>query len=212
MPYLAINNMASKKETKLDGVVFNPFSNNLIFKRPLVEKIETVEKARREGKKAKTVQMTEQQYVIFERIQFEHVFFPTKMYEGGQEFIDRLSDEKEQYIDELYEESYQQKRMYPYLDEDFSVMVMQISDDLTVVSVDFPTRDFVPGCAQRAYLAWNKADNAGRYFTTDLTREKTIELIEIGADHSRISHGEAPVEGAELQTIIDLISDGEKLN
>ena len=24
--------MASKKETKLDGVVFNPFSNNLIFK------------------------------------------------------------------------------------------------------------------------------------------------------------------------------------
>ena len=38
--------------------------------------------------------MTEQQYVIFERIQFEHVFFPTKMYEGGQEFIDRLSDEK----------------------------------------------------------------------------------------------------------------------
>ena len=130
----------------------------------------------------------------------------------GQEFIDRLSDEKEQYIDELYEESYQQKRMYPYLDEDFSVMVMQISDDLTVVSVDFPTRDFAPGCAQRAYLAWNKADNAGRYFTTDLTREKTIELIEIGADHSRISHGEAPVEGAELQTIIDLISDGEKLN
>ena len=98
------------------------------------------------------------------------------------------------------------------LDEDFSVMVMQISDDLTVVSVDFPTRDFAPGCAQRAYLAWNKADNAGRYFTTDLTREKTIELIEIGADHSRISHGEAPVEGAELQTIIDLISDGEKLN
>ena len=50
------------------------------------------------------------------------------MFEGGKEFMDRLADEKEKLIDELYEEAYQQKRMYPYMEEDFSVMSMQISD------------------------------------------------------------------------------------
>lgn len=216
MPYLAINNMASKKETKLDGIAFNPFTNNLIFKRPLVEKIEKVEKARREGKttasptKGKTVQMTAQQYVIFERLQFEHMFLPTKMFAEGKEFMTKLADNKEQFIDELYEESYQQKRMYPYMEEDFSVMSMQISDELNVTRVDFPTRDMAPACAVRAYLVWDESKDNGRYFTIDLTKEKGTELIEITAEHMRISHGEAPVEGAELQTVLDLVNGDDQ--
>ena len=114
MPFLAVINMVANKESKLDGIAFNPFTHNLIFKRPLVEKIEAVEKARKEGHptsptKGKTVQMTAEQYVIFERIQYEHIFLPTQMFEGGKEFMDRLADEKEKLIDELYEEAYQQR-------------------------------------------------------------------------------------------------------
>ena len=95
MPFLAVNNMVANKESKLDGIAFNPFTHNLIFKKPLVEKIEAVEKARREGHptsptKGKTVQMTAEQYVIFERMQYEHIFLPTKMFEGGKEFMDRI--------------------------------------------------------------------------------------------------------------------------
>ena len=104
MPFLAVNNMVANKESKIDGIAFNPFTHNLIFKKPLVEKIEAVEKARREGHptsptKGKTVQMTAEQYVIFERMQYEHIFLPTKMFEGGKEFMDRLADEKEKLID-----------------------------------------------------------------------------------------------------------------
>ena len=198
--------MASKKETKLDGVVFNPFSNNLIFKRPLVEKIETVEKARREGKKAKTVQMTEQQYVIFERIQFEHVFFPTKMYEGGQEFIDRLSDEKEQYIDELYEESYQQKRLYPYLSEEFSVMAMDISEKLLMIRIDMPNRDLGEASCYRIYLAWNSVDRKGRFFTIEKGASGSV-LGEITSDWKHANYGAAPVEGAEISRLLELMEN-----
>ena len=104
MPFLAVNNMVANKESKIDGIAFNPFTHNLIFKKPLVEKIEAVEKARREGHptsptKGKTVQMTAEQYVIFERMQYEHIFLPAKMFEGGKEFMDRLADEKEKLID-----------------------------------------------------------------------------------------------------------------
>ncbi len=210
MPFLAVNNMVANKESKLDGIAFNPFTHNLIFKKPLVEKIEAVEKARREGHptsptKGKTVQMTAEQYVIFERMQYEHIFLPAKMFEGGKEFMDRLADEKEKLIDELYEEAYQQKRMYPYMEEDFSVMAMQISDTLNVTRVDFPTRDMAPNCAIRAYLVWDDAASQGRYFVIDAKGDKTTELAEITEDYKRLGYGAAPVEGAELQTVLDLV-------
>ena len=149
--------------------------------------------------------MTAEQYVIFERIQYEHIFLPTQMFEGGKEFMDRLADEKEKLIDELYEEAYQQKRMYPYMEEDFSVMSMQISDALNVTRVDFPTRDMAPNCAIRAYLVWDAAASQGRYFAIDAKDDKTTELVEITADHKRLGYGAAPVEGAELQAILDLV-------
>ena len=44
-------------------------------------------------------------------------------------------------MDQFFEECYQQKRMYPYLPEDFSVMVMDLSDSLLIVRVDLPVRD-----------------------------------------------------------------------
>ena len=40
MPFLAVNNMVANKESKINGIAFNPFTHNLIFKKPLVEKIE----------------------------------------------------------------------------------------------------------------------------------------------------------------------------
>ena len=96
--------------------------------------------------------MTAEQYVIFERMQYEHIFLPAKMFEGGKEFMDRLADEKEKLIDELYEEAYQQKLMYPYMEEDFSVMSMQISDTLNVTRVDFPTRDMAVFITSNAFV------------------------------------------------------------
>ena len=88
MPFLAVNNMVANKESKLDGIAFNPFTHNLIFKKPLVEKIEQWKRPEERTSyitdKGKTVQMTAEQYVIFERMQYEHIFLPAKMFEGGK--------------------------------------------------------------------------------------------------------------------------------
>ena len=44
-----------------------------------------------------------------------------------------------------------------------------------------------------------------RYFAIDAKDDKTTELVEITADHKRLGYGAAPVEGAELQAILDLV-------
>ena len=214
MPYLAVNEMTAQQQENLGGVAFNPFTDNLIFKMPLVLRIQEVEKKRRElakqggEPKKKTLQLTPEQYLQFERRQFEFGFLPKRFFEQGQAFMDELCEKKEEYIDQLFEEAYQEKRRYPYLPEDFSVMVMNIAEDLLIVRVDLPAQDMAAPSCLRIYLAWNEVAGSGRYLTIETVKDsKERKLGELTLDWKKVDHGVAPVEGAELQYVIDLLQD-----
>ena len=206
MPFLATNNMVFQQDEKVSGIVINPFTQNLIFKRALVEKIEEVEKKRKEGAQPKKMQLTQEQYLLFERKQFEFGFMPKRFFAQGKQMMDDLCEKKEEYMDQFFEECYQQKRMYPYLPEDFSVMVMDLSDSLLIVRVDLPVRDMgVPSCF-RVYFAWNDETQEGRYFTIERTQDPGKHLLgEFKKDWKHVDYGEAPAEGAELQRVLDII-------
>ena len=214
MPYLAVNEMTAQQQENLGGVAINPFTDNLIFKMPLVLRIQEVEKKRRElakqggEPKKKTLQLTPEQYLQFERRQFEFGFLPKRFLEQGQAFMDELCEKQEEYIDQLFEEAYQEKRRYPYLPEDFSVMVMNIAEDLLIVRVDLPAQDMAAPSCLRIYLAWNEVAGSGRYLTIETVKDsKERKLGELTSDWKKVDHGVAPVEGAELQYVIDLLQD-----
>lgn len=214
MPYLAVNEMTAQQQENLGGVAINPFTDNLIFKMPLVLRIQEVEKKRRElakqggEPKKKTLQLTPEQYLQFERRQFEFGFLPKRFFEQGQAFMDELCEKKEEYIDQLFEEAYQEKRRYPYLPEDFSVMVMNIAEDLLIIRVDLPAQDMAAPSCLRIYLAWNEVAGSGRYLTIETVKDsKERKLGELTLDWKKVDHGVAPVEGAELQYVIDLLQD-----
>ena len=104
MPFLAANQMAASQGDKLSGIILNPFSDNLIFKRQLVERIEEVEKARNAAPKEKTMQMTPEQYLLFERKQFEFGYLPKRFFEQGKQMLEELCEQKEENVDRFYEE------------------------------------------------------------------------------------------------------------
>lgn len=206
MPFVGANDMAAKSDGKITGIAINPFSENLIFKTELVQKIAEVEEMKKKG--IKQVKMTGAQYAVFERIQYEKRFLPKKLFEGGKEFMQHLNERKETYLDVLFEQSYQQKRMYPYLEEDFSVMMMNISEDLTIARIEFPNKDLSAGVSLRAFLAWNDKKKEARYFTIDMGKEPGTRLFaEVTKDLNVISLGAAPIDGTELQRVVDLIED-----
>ena len=208
MPYLAVNQILCREGVNAAGIAINPFSSNLIFKEELVKRIDEVEKMRANGESTKKVKMTGNEYVAFERELFEKRFMPKRFFEDGQAFINGLCEKKETFIDELYEESYQNKRMYPFLEEEFSVMPMGVSEEFDIVRVDMPTQMLLVGNAVRIYFTWNAKKEAGRYFMIVVTADKEIKhLHEIDKDGQIIKHGVSPVEGAELQAIIDLASE-----
>lgn len=208
IPYMAANALGVKEE-RVEGIVINPFTNNLVFKNNLLNRIDSIEKALKEGPKVKKIELTQEQYELFERHQYEVMFLPKKLFEEGEAFITELCEKKEEFLDQLYEESYQQKRLYPYLPEEFSVMPMDISDELLLVRIDFPGKKIDTGCCQRAYVAWNKNEKIAKYYMIQsMGKSAPMILAEVNAERKHINHGEAPIEGAELQMIIDL-ANGE---
>lgn len=208
MPYLAVNHMVVQQKDAVSGIVINPFTQPLIFKKELIDRIDEAEQQRKAGTQKKTVNLTPEQYLQFERREFEFGHLPKCFFEQGKAMLDELCEKKEAFIDQLFEAGYQQNRMYPYLPEDFSVMVMNISEELLMVRVDLPNRDMgIPSC-YRVYFSWNTETGKGRYFTIERTKEAGRRLLgEFGADLKHIDHGEAPAEGAELQRVIDLIQE-----
>lgn len=205
MPYLNANGIVLNTKENISGIVVNPFTDNIILKPELVKKIAEVEEMKKKG--VKPVKMTGAQYMVFERVNFEKRFLPKRFFREGQELFDKLELRKEALIDELFEESYQQKRMYPYLEEDFSVMLLTVSDDLTVARIEFPTKDVAAGVAYRGFLCWNKNTKVGRYFLIERGKEpKSRLLAEITHELKYVSYGEAPVDGMELQRVLDLVN------
>lgn len=220
MPFLALVQLAVNSPTNISGIVINPFTNNLVFKDKLLQKIDEVEKNRAKAAgagnqgvqgKTKAIKLDAKQYAVFERKQFELIFLPHKLFTEGKSFVDTLADKKEQYIDELYEESYQQKKMYPYLEEEFSVMALSISENLLAIRVDFQERDKTVGCSHRAYITWDNITEEAHYYLIEVAPEKKTLLAEINGEHKHIVHGEAPAEGAELQMILDLAKGGSDI-
>lgn len=219
MPFIDVCATATSKDVNANvevvGVVINPFSNNLVFKRELLDRMLSVESARKNGvapapatpkaPQLKQVEMTAQEYVIFERRNFELAFLPQRFLKNKGAFIDELLEKKEELIDAMYEEMYQQKRMYPYLPDDFSIMPLSISDSLTVVRIDLQQSDMAVGCSSRVYLTWDSEKDSARYFTIENGEGKTKNLGEVTALPKHFIHGEAPVEGAELSTILDML-------
>ena len=195
MAYLHGNHMVLNTKEEVKGIVINPFSDNIVLKKELLQNIAKIEELKKKGLNP-----------IFERINFERRFLPKRLFEEGEVFFDELEQKREAFLDELYEESYQQKRMYPYLEEDFSLMLLTISEDLTVARIEFPTKDMAPGVAIRGFLSWNKKTKEGHYFMIEQGKEPGARVFsEITCELKYVSYGPAPVDGMELQRVLDLV-------
>ncbi len=219
MPYLAINQIAAKNN-ELVGIVLNPFGENLVLRLSLLRNIEALMQLKRDvnpenqGRipedviKQGGIKLNEKEINLMERRKFESNYMPKRFFEEPQAFVEELLEKKEELIDQLYEESYQNKRLYPYLPEDFSVMAMNISDDLTVVRIEMPAKDIYNACAICIYVAWDKAKELAKYFTIEHFKVKEgNQMSEVTKDLRRVHRGSAPVEGAELQKVLDMLED-----
>ena len=156
------------------------------------------------AKELETKEMSEEERASLEHRKFELAFLPMTLFEKGQEFIDDLCSRKENCVDELFEESYYDIRMYPYLEEEFAVLAIQTEDNLEAIRIDFPEAGQTAGCASRAYIIWDNNAGMGKYYALVRGGKDQHAIMEMTREGKPVLHGPAPTEGTELQAIIDL--------
>lgn len=202
MPFPACNNLVVRKELNLTGMAINPFSDNLILKTELIEKLH---EADQKAAQMKQVKMTPAQFNVFVKKQVEFAVLPQRLFKEREAFVDKLCEEKEAFINEIFAAAYKEPKLYPYTKEDYSVMALNIAEDLTLIRVDFPEKGIVTPLCYRVYITFDPISGNAGYYTIEKTEEKDVRLLGgFGEDGKHISYGNAPVEGAELQEIMNL--------
>ncbi|MCR5467976.1 MAG: SseB family protein [Lachnospiraceae bacterium] len=213
LPFAACLAFATAGENPPEGIVLNPFSDNLVIKRPLIDNIKKFTDAQaaklNEIKKngGQTVQVSRDQFEVMMLQRSEFHDLPKQLFEGGMEFMDKLCDEKESLILEVVRKSFKNENLCPYAKNDFDVMALNINPELLLVRVDMPEPKLKAQWCHRVYFTINPNSGESHYYTIENGKEKNSHnLGEISKELVHSDHGEAPVEGAELQYIMDLAS------
>lgn len=213
-PFMTALNTVKQSKSKLNGVVVNPFSQNIRLDSVLLSMMEQGVKVADRQKAAaeptiKKVQLTDEQINQLERMQFETQFLAKKFYEGGKAFTDELVSRKEELVDELFEESYKNKRMYPYLTEEFNVFSVSPDDTAAIIRISMPERDLKTGCAHRIYMI--VAEEELHYYMIIEGKQNEPQICRVGKDLKPEVVGPAPDAGQEIYTILNLIDPEETI-
>lgn len=202
MPFPACNNLVMKEELNLLGMVINPFTDNLVLKKELVEKLH---EADQKIMQTQQVKMTPEQFQVFVKKQVEFGILPKRLFTEKESFVNQLCEEKEAFINRIFAETYKEVKLYPYSEADYSVMALEIAPDLTLIRVDFPESGIVPPLCYRVYITYDPIARKAGYYTIEKMVEPGKRLLGgFTEDGSHINYGEAPVEGAEIERVMTL--------
>ncbi len=210
IPFRACMELAGEGKFNAEGIVLNPFSDNLLLEKKLLEALKKEDELRAAG--AKQVQVTPQQFRVMMRQKAEFHDFPMRAFKEGAEFIHKIDEQQETFVHEIYREAFQNTSLYPYTESDFEVMSLNISEDLLLIRVDVPPVKEAARLCYRIYVTMNPQTEEIHYFTIERGKEKgTKNIVQITGEGKQILHGEAPVEGAEIQRVMDLIKNEKEM-
>lgn len=202
MPFPACNEMVVKEELKLLGMVINPFTDNLILRKELVEKLHEADK---KFAQMQQVKMTPEQFSVLAKKQVEFGILPKRLFAEKESFVNQLCEEKEAMINRIFAETYKEAKLYPYSESDYSVMALEIAPDLTLIRIDFPESGIVVPLCYRVYITYDPIAKKAGYYTIEKMAEPGKRLLGgFAEDGSHINYGEAPVEGVEIDRIMTL--------
>lgn len=198
--------VALKEESKIEGLAINPFDENILLKNALLEKLKAQDDKMIAEKRV--INISPEQYLGLLRKGLEFKTIPQMFFSDPQKFTEDFCEGKEDFIKKLYIDAFPQKPGIPYEENDFEFMALNIREDLLLIRVDLPEKGIDQGLCKRIYLAWNETAKKPYYFTIERTSKKEENAMgRIDESGKRIDCGVAPIEGAEIQRVLDIIDE-----
>lgn len=214
--FAEILRIAQVKEYKVKGILINPNTNNLILSEKMIKMMERVVKGEaieevleKEGYgkvQTQKITMTIEQFHSFARKNVELGVLPKLAFQNKAKFMEMVETQREKMLYDLYKGMYKANVKFPYEENDFDIMALEIRDDLTIVSMGFPSEHLLEGGASSAYVIWNPQTEEVQYYVIDHVKGKeTGNLGQVTSDGKYQVIGEAPAQGSEMSAILEML-------
>lgn len=202
MPFPVCNNIVANDANNVLGMVVNPFTDNLFLNKDLVKRLHEADK---KFGQPQQVKMTPEQFQVFVKKQVEFGVLPKRLFTEKEVFVKKLFEEKEAFINQIFSEVYREPKLNPFTEADYSVMALNIAEDLKLVRIDFPDQGIIAPLCYRVYITFDPITKKAGYYTIEKMPEGDGHLLGgFGEDGKHISYGIAPMEGTEMDRIISL--------
>lgn len=206
---LVINqNDTLKKQGKegdaVAGIVINPSTENITLTTDILESVYKSVK--------KPTKLNLDQYKIIERCNFEQNTLPNLLHGEKEMFFKALVNGKEEYLNRLFEQTYQNKQVYSYTAADFNVDYTTTEDGIDIARIDMPGEKSIVGTTPFVYVVWNAPKKQERYFA--FVNEAPVDagslnmaIVEVTADKKAYKVGILTKLGHEREAILQALRE-----
>lgn len=205
-PFQAVIAMMMSNKDQVSDIVVNPFTHGVVLNDKLVEladkRFKNMASAASNG--PQTVQVTEAQFNTILHTKIAREVLPKMIFADPEGAISKLRVKKEEAILELYKHEYPQGVSCPYTEEDISVMMLQVEEDLLVVRIDMPEANMVVGGPMRIYISYGNDNSVKMFVIEKSSKEVPGNIAEVTASGEYNALMEEPENGAEIETVISL--------
>ena len=202
LPFVECRNLIDKANGEIKAMVVNPFSNNLILNPAFMEATKRAEQQRPQPQR---VQMSVKDFHTMIRVQVERGVLPKQVLENDESFIEKLCEEREELVYGLYAKAYEPGSVAcPYTVDDFSVMVLDLSDTMRYINIKLPEKNLEKGSAKAVYIVWNPQEKKAAYYMAQVVEPNAAQLLQICGPKDVKNLGPAPAEGEEIRSIMEV--------
>ena len=202
VPFKECAKLASRPEAKLNGIVVNPFTDNLILHQAAFQGNSPVMAA---VQKVEELSPKQKQAVLRNKI--AGVEIPRRFFREKEVFLDFVGEDREERICTIFRDFYEEDKTiqeaFPYETGDFEVMSLNISDTIRLLRIGLPEKNCLIGSITSVLMFLNPVTGqAVCYAIKKGEKGKGNTFGEIDADGKYLDKGEAPGEGEELYTLM----------
>lgn len=200
MPFMGVIAMVTANRDKVVEVVVNPFTEIMVLNQSILE---VAEKRRQALGQAKTVQLTPDQFRDFAHNRVSLHLLPKYLFEHGLKGLEDLQREEGALVLRFYDEVYPKGKTYSYRAEDFSLMTLNLTDNIQLTRLDMPDEADKKGLCYRVYAVYKRDAQEVLYYALENTKDgNMIAQVRQGGGHEILVP--VPDNGAEIEAVIGL--------
>lgn len=210
LPFFACVSMAMANLEKIEAVVLNPFTHNMVLNKAILEvadkrRKQVAELAKNGQAGQKTIQVTEKQFQDLVHNRVALMLLPKYLFEHKEEGLKRLQKEEGEFLLHFYDEVYPEGKKASFRADDFSVMTLNITETVQITRVDMPDESVKRGMCYRVYAVWKLDTKEVLYYALEQTKDgKNIAKITPDGKHEVVEP--VPDNGAEIEAVMSLVT------